>query len=411
MRRHRGIILALGLFGLTAGCFSNEKLNAPSAPTHGTLFSRMVFMGNSITAGFQSAGINDSTQRQSYAFLVAQAAGAPYYYASLQGRGCPAPFDDNATQHRVGGGGPTGCDLRAPTPLPWLSNVAVPGARTVETFDNFATPVSASNALTTFILGGRTQVQAMRAADPTLVTVWIGANDVLASLTNSGNPGTPLAVTPSATFNAEYDTLAAQLDSSGAKVVLIGVPDVTNIPYASAGHLYFCLCANAAGACGVPAALPPKFYVNPNCGVYAALPTDSILVPWTVGVPLIAAAAAGVSDTLDCSVDTKVVTPAEFAGLRAAVAADNAKIIAVATTKGWGYLDPNPTLAALKADPTKVAPFPSLPGSPGNAGPNVLFGSMFTLDGVHPSAAAHKILADSLIATINAKFGTSVPLP
>ncbi|HEU5358641.1 MAG TPA: SGNH/GDSL hydrolase family protein [Gemmatimonadales bacterium] len=416
MHRHRGIILALGLFGLTAGCFSNEKLNSPSAPTGGTLFSRMVFMGNSITAGFQSAGINDSTQRQSYAFLVAQAAGAPYYYASLQGRGCPAPFDDNSTQHRVGGGGPTDCDLRAPTPLPWLSNVAVPGARTVETFDNFATPVSASNALTTFILGGRTQVQAMRAANPTLVTVWIGANDVLASLTNSGNPGTPLAVTPSDSFNAEYDILAAQLDSSGAKVVLIGVPNVTDIPYTSPGAIYWCLKnAPACGpAFGASSPFPPTFAVTLSCAPGAAVPGevgDSILVPWTVGVPLIGAAALGQSDTLDCANDLQVVTAAEHDGLNAAVDADNAKISAVAAAHHWAYFDPNPTLLALKADPTKVAPFPSLPGTTGNPGPNVLFGSMFTLDGVHPSAAAHKIIADSLVATINTAYGTSVPLP
>lgn len=411
MRRHRNAILALGLIGLTAGCFSNEKLNSPSTPTSGALFSRMVFMGNSITAGFQSAGINDSTQRQAYGYLIAQAAGAPYYYASLLGRGCPAPFDNNSTQHRVGGGGPADCDLRSPAALPWLSNVAVPGARVVETFDNFATPVSSSNALTTFILGGRTQTQAMRAANPTLVSVWIGANDVLGSLTNSGNPGTPLAVTPTSVFDAQYDSLATQLDSTGAKVVLIGVPDVTNIPYASAAHIYYCLSANGAAGCGQSPALPPSFYVNPNCAAYAALPIDSLMVPWTVGVPLIGAAALGVADTLDCSVDTKVVTASEFAGLRNAVDAFNTKIAATAAAHNWAYFDPNPTLAALRVDPTKVAPFPSLPGSPGNSTSNVLFGSMFTLDGVHPSATAHKLIADSIVSVINANFGTSVPLP
>lgn len=411
LRRHRGTILALALLGLTAACFSNEKLNSPSTPTGGAIFARVVSMGNSITAGFQSAGINDSTQKQSYAALLAQAAGYPYYYASINNPGCPAPFDINTTQHRVGGGGSTSCALRNPAPLPWLSNVAVPGARVVETYNNLATPVSSSNALTTFILGGRTQVQAMRAADPTLVTVWIGANDVLGSLTNGANPGTPLAVTPSATFSAEYDTLAAQLDSTGAKVVLIGVPDVTNIPYASAAHYYFCASANGAATCGLSPALPPGFYVSPTCAAYLASPVDSILVPWSVGVPLISAAAAGASDTLDCSVDTKVVTASEFAGLRNAVAAFNTKIAATAAAHNWAYFDPNPTLAAFKADPTKIVPFPSLPGSPGNAGPNVLFGSMFTLDGVHPSAAAHKVIADSLISTINATYGTSVPLP
>lgn len=412
LRRHRGTILALALVGLAAACFSDEKLNSPSAPTGGTLFARVVSMGNSITAGFQSAGINDSTQRQSYAFLLAQRAGSPYYYASLNDPGCPAPFDVNTTQHRVGGGSSTSCALRAPTQLPWLSNVAVPGARVVETYNNFATPVSASNALTTFILGGRTQVQAMRAANPTLVTVWIGANDVLGSLTNGANPGTPLAVTPTATFSAEYDTLAAQLDSTGAKVVLFGVPNVTSIPYASAAHFYFCASANGAAACGASPQLPANFYVDPSCGADAALPTDSILVPWTVGVPLISAAALGAHDTLNCTVDAEVVTASEYKGLVTAVTAYNTKIQAVATAHNWAFVNIDSALAANRVDPTKIAPFPSLPGTAGNSTNNVLFGSLFTLDGVHPSAAAHKLIANLLIATINAKYGTSVtPVP
>ncbi|MBK9690755.1 MAG: hypothetical protein IPO73_03550 [Gemmatimonadetes bacterium] len=36
---------------------------------------------------------------------------------------------------------------------------------------------------------------------------------------------------------------------------------------------------------------------------------------------------------------------------------------------------------------------------------------MFTLDGVHPSALAHQIVADSLASVINATYGTSLPVP
>jgi len=48
-------------------------LNSPGVPPYagGAMFQRYVAMGNSITAGFQSGGINDSTQRRSYAVLVA----------------------------------------------------------------------------------------------------------------------------------------------------------------------------------------------------------------------------------------------------------------------------------------------------------------------------------------------------
>ena len=63
----------LGLVLAAAAC-NNDQLNRPFSSTPvDPLFDRYVSMGNSITAGFQSGGINDSTQQQSYAVLLAQA--------------------------------------------------------------------------------------------------------------------------------------------------------------------------------------------------------------------------------------------------------------------------------------------------------------------------------------------------
>jgi phospholipase/lecithinase/hemolysin len=110
---------------------------------------------------------------------------------------------------------------------------------------------------------------------------------------------------------------------------------------------------------------------------------------------------------VDCSIDNEVVLPAEYKAMRDAVAGYNAFVSAQATQRGWAYVDPNPTLAAYRADPTKIAPFPTLPSSPSQ--PNVLFGSFFSLDGVHPSAAAHRVIADTLISAINVKYATTIP--
>ena len=140
-----------------------------------------------------------------------------------------------------------------------------------------------------------------------------------------------------------------------------------------------------------------------------AVPTsngDSVLVPWIVGVPKIAAAAAGASTTLDCSVDNEVVLPAEYKVLRDAVQGYNAYISAQAQQRGWAYVDID-ELAAYKADPTKIASFPTLPTGPSQ--PNVLFGSYFSLDGVHPSAAFHRIFTDSIISAVNKTYGTTIP--
>jgi len=53
-----------------------------------------VALGNSITAGYQSGGINDSTQRQSYALLLARQMGTRYAYPALTMPGCAPPINN-----------------------------------------------------------------------------------------------------------------------------------------------------------------------------------------------------------------------------------------------------------------------------------------------------------------------------
>ena len=61
-----GAALVLGvLLGATA-CNNDELIRPAQFVPIDPLFERYVSMGNSITAGFQSAGINDSTQGQAY---------------------------------------------------------------------------------------------------------------------------------------------------------------------------------------------------------------------------------------------------------------------------------------------------------------------------------------------------------
>src|SRR5205809_4619029 len=90
----RRMSLAAGLVLAAAGC-SNEHVFPLAVPQYagGAMFQRYVAMGNSITAGFQSGGFNDSTQKQSYALLLATAMGSQYYYPSFTMPGCPPPID------------------------------------------------------------------------------------------------------------------------------------------------------------------------------------------------------------------------------------------------------------------------------------------------------------------------------
>jgi lysophospholipase L1-like esterase len=55
---------------------------------------------------------------------------------------------------------------------------------------------------------------------------------------------------------------------------------------------------------------------------------------------------------------------------------------------------------------------PSFPNvAPALQGQSVGFGTLFSLDGVHPSSLAHRLIADSIASAINQKYGTSLPVP
>ncbi len=405
--RRMSLAAGLGLTLVAAGC-QNDELFTPLTPAYpgGAMFVRYVAMGNSITAGFQSGGINDSTQKQSYVRLLANAMGSPYYYPSFTVPGCPPPIDTLFTAsgipHTLGAPLAPPCALRSASIPPFLTNVAVPGATT---FDPFASgPTVSSNALTQFILGGRSQVEAAAAAQPTFVSVSIGYNDVLGAATDTANAGNAAKVTPVALFTANYDAMLAALDtvSTIKGGILIGVADVAAIPYFSYGYIYF-------GAF-LGGQLPDSMTVLPNCAPSPTGIGDTVLVPFRYGFGLIARAQAQVPDTLDCS-DIHNIDQTELANLHSKVAAYNDTIAARASARDWAFLDPNVALAALRADPTQFAPFPNTAATNcwGANAAGKPFGLAFSCDGIHPSAATHRLIAQVLRDSINFHYSASIP--
>src|SRR6266540_5716321 len=132
---------ALGMVLGASACHNDELFRPANFVPIDPLFERYVSMGNSITAGFQSAGINDSTQQQSYAVLLARAMRSPFFAPLMNKPGCPPPFTNVFLQTRVGGGTPTTCALRKipANPPPYISNAAVPGAEEIDIFNNLDT--------------------------------------------------------------------------------------------------------------------------------------------------------------------------------------------------------------------------------------------------------------------------------
>jgi lysophospholipase L1-like esterase len=420
IRTNRCFAAVLGLVLVAAAC-NDDQLNRPfgNVPVN-PLFERYVSMGNSITAGFQSGGINDSTQLQSYAVLLAQAMHSPFFPPLLRRdtlgpAGCPPPYTNVFTQTRVRGGTPTSCGLRKipNPPPPFISNTAVPGAYVIDIYNNGAG--AHANTLTQFILGGLTQVQMMERAHPTFVTVWIGNNDVLGAATNAANAGDSTLITPVATFQVNYGAMLDSIEAVDPRgVVLIGVanlvsvanrtglpptqPPANGVPFFSYGSTYYVL--DAAGQ------IPGPFTAAATC---APPRGDSVLVPFPLGGALIAG-----GGTLTCN-EPQTIQPAELVKLTTTVAAYNTYISAQATARGWTYVDPNPALDSLRQIATQVAFFPNFgsPTAPTPCNPVAPtpppFGLAFSCDGIHPSAATHRLLAQKLRLAINAAYTTSIP--
>jgi hypothetical protein len=398
-----------------ASACSNEELFRPLNFTPvDPLFERYVSLGNSITAGYQSDGINDSTQLLAYPVFLANVMRSPFYVPLMNRPGCPPPLTNVYLGTRVPPAVPNNCALRRipPIPPPFISNVAVPDATVLDGYTNLD-PASSPNGLTTFFLGGLTQTQMMQRADPTFVTVWLGNNDVLRSVTDTANAGRADRVTDTTVFRQRYQALLDSIDVTRAQGngILLGVASVTLIPYLTKGSKFYNVKYAGDSIPGTDAAskqFPANFLVDPNC---APPRGDSIFVPFRRGAAVVAFARANPATTVgvDCN-DIHNVSPAEFVNIFNAVQQHNVMIAAEAGTRGYVFADPNEVLAAVSAAIPAFPNIPTVPPSPAfAAAATTPFGTYFSLDGVHPSTTAHKLIANSLVTIINGAYGTSLP--
>ena len=405
--RFRGAVaLAFGV--AIAACTDHTANVLGPKPAQGNgIFQSYVALGNSITAGYQSGGINDSTQKRSYAVLLATQMGTRFAYPSIAMPGCPPPIDTFTTQHRVT---PTGfpvstsnsCYLRNGTAA-IINNVAVPGATSFDPDAPGGTPFS--NLLTQLILGGESQVQRAQEAHPTFASVWIGNNDVLAAAISgllSPVAGISPGLTDTTTFRTNYDKVVTDLKGdSDMKGVLIGVVNVTNAPILFSAQVL----QNPAFVAAISQAAGKTITVDPT----TCTPTSGSLISFQI---VAAIKANQHPSTIECEKtpnagfpllgDIFVLDAGEIATLVTDVAEINAHITTQAQTLGFAYLDPNHALDSLKQAGQITATGPNF------LVPTAPFGKWISLDGIHPSSDAHKLLTNYLIEVINAKYSTSL---
>ena len=388
---HRSLsryLVPLALVGILAGC-----LDTPTEPDEAALFRSLVTMGNSITAGYQSGGINDSTQLQSWAVMLADqmglVVGTDFVVPLLAGDGCQPPYTNIYTGDRLGA---VPCAGRAAAGAA-IHNAAVPGAKLADVLVN---PDPAVNPLFQVLLEGKTQMEVAQAANPSFAAVWIGSNEILGPAL-IGQPG---LATSQSDFSTRYQAIATAMQGLSLDgALLIGIPNISNIPHLSPGTMYWVF--HQLGA------FPPTFSVHPSCASQAlgGLGDETLVsFQYAFGV-LLAAAIGGAPRELNCATDAAVLTSTEIADVASIVQDYNDTIERIAKENGWAYLDPNVGLSASK----NAGLLPTFPNATGIDAMLRPFGDVFSLDGVHPALAGHAMIAQQAIDAINRYYNTNIP--
>ncbi len=266
-------ILALTGTLLMAGCslFAPEEFTMdPPVVDSGTAdFSVYVSIGNSLTAGYQSGALYESTQQYGYAMQLANAmsvasfevpwiADPGIYDAELELGHLQVVLDaeGNASLAPIpweGISSPLELLLNAEHPGPY-HNMGIPGSTAydlVNALDQttcFTAQIGEPNAYFDMILrngsipwtafGGAADslpaVEIAKLAQPTFASIWIGNNELLLPATSGiGAPFYPAENNGGHDFRTYYSGILDGLvqDLPSAKFVTADLPYVTNIPY------------------------------------------------------------------------------------------------------------------------------------------------------------------------------------
>src|ERR1700733_10682961 len=231
--------LACGLLAGCSGPSSNplESIQKAQVANAGN-FSNTIFLGDSLTAGFQSDSLLDTQQVHGWAPVWAKQAGFNIIQPLIAYPGAP-----NVLQLVSIGPPPvitavsgttTGRDNFATQ----VTDLAVPGALLNDVINTvpLVNPAPGQQQLNQLVLGfpGLGYGQALSQlgfainAQPTTIFLWIGNNDALiADIT-----GMPSSMTSVANFTTQYQTLMTQLTTmTPAHLVVANIPDVTQVPY------------------------------------------------------------------------------------------------------------------------------------------------------------------------------------
>ncbi len=369
-----------------AGCGAAPKITTGSGD-----FSTVIYVGDSLTAGYQNGSLLDTQQPNGWAALVAKQANYSITLPLIAPPGAPAvlqlvsvgppPVVQQASGTTTGRDNPD----QQPTDL------AVPGHTLYDLLYTGPTlvPTTEEEIITDLVLGfplGNVNPQSEEAValKPTTLFVWIGNNDALVA----DETGMPSSMTTTANFTTNFTLLMQGLHAqTAATLIVANIPDVTQVPYLTPAATVIAEAATQSG-------LQPA-QISAILGI---APGDLVNATGQAEVQADLQKLAGHQPTTPLD-DAGVLTAAEVTQVQAQVNAYN-NVIATQTAAVNGILvDIHGLFASLQAG-TTINGYTATP---------TFLGGLFGLDGIHPTNTGYALVANAFIDAINAKLTNAIP--
>jgi hypothetical protein len=376
--------------------------------------TRLVWIGDSIGAGFSANCLTKRVQVDSPGAVIARANGVDYQQPIVNDPGLGGCMVLTSLAPSFGNEPSTGTPANLALPRPY-NNLAVGGC----TIHDMLLATTAANArpgtcastidlvLRNSVFGIGSQVDQAIALNPTFVILANLGNDFLGAVL-TGTVVDGVTLTPLASFTADTNAALAKLKAKQPNGIVTGVGNLTNFPFTttlppyltSGGKLVFDptgkpipLLGPKGCPTGVPACpIPANTIVTLNAAAY---------LPFGYGIPCAVAPTLPKcnnplpASAIDASHPGALIYAADAALITQRIADYNTAIKAAAAANGYKYYDINNWLVRTKA---------GFDFGGSTVSQAFLTGGIASYDGFHLTPIGYALLADDIIKFINANF-------
>jgi hypothetical protein len=370
--------------------------------------SRLVVVGDSLSAGVQNISLLETQQPNGYAALIAKQANVPLVLPLIKYPGLPNVLElkgfnplpviqpVSAAPAAMPRDNPGVQPTNLAEPGTTVAGALVPPAGLPEPVKTWATAVLQSPA---FPGAPVSQVQEAVALRPSTIILWLGSNDALVpALVGLPIPG--LTLTSVDDFTGAFNAVMGALSTTGATLIVANIPNILEVPY-------FTPIQKVASAAFRPVS-EVAAALGTGTGDYlrtSALPLAVNILTGSAKGPLPYVCPAPFAGFPSPSVAC-VLTAADASTISARVDSYNAAISAAVANQNQAkagsavLVDIHSLVDQIY---TKGYPMPGL-----DLSANIL-GGLFSLDAIHPTNTGYAVIANRFIDTMNSQLNTTIP--